>query len=301
MSAQWWTRRGGVVALALAIVTGLAVPTLASSSDWDLAVKLPAPVNTDDYTEGCPILSPNGRTLFFASNRPGGQGGLDIWKVHMRKGTSSFGEPRNVGAPVNTAADEFCPSPARHRDFYFVRNPGQCGGPDIFVTRRSGDGSPWDEPANLGCTLNSPGAEFSPSLVGTGSTALLYFSSNGRNGPNRTDQDLYVAARGAYGTWGTPSPLTTLNTSDEDARPNVRADGLEIVFDSTRPGGEGSSDIYSATRCHPWGDFGTAVNLGPAINSTAGESRASLSHSGDRLVFGSTRDGTSDIFTSVRN
>jgi hypothetical protein len=83
----------------------------------------------------------------------------------------------------------------------------------------------------------------------------------------------------------------------------VRHDGLEIVRDSTRTGGLGGPDIYSATRSsidEPWGP---AEHLGSGINTPAGESRASLSWDGTRLMFGSTKpggEGAADIYTSTR-
>jgi hypothetical protein len=93
-----------------------------------------------------------------------------------------------------------------------------------------------------------------------------------------------------------------VNSSAADARPNVRHDGLEIVWDSTRTGSLGATDIWSASRSSVDEPWGTAVQLGNGINSAAGESRASLSWDGTRLMFGSTRvgEGSSDIYTSTR-
>jgi phenylacetate-coenzyme A ligase PaaK-like adenylate-forming protein len=88
-----------------------------------------------------------------------------------------------------------------------------------------------------------------------------------------------------------------LNTPFNDARPYVRGD-REIVFDSDR--GTQGFDIWSATRLkrgHPWSD---PVNLGPAVNSAAAETRASLSRDGKTLYFGSTRGSSQDVFTSAR-
>jgi hypothetical protein len=84
--------------------------------------------------------------------------------------------------------------------------------------------------------------------------------------------------------------------------PNVRKDGLEIVFNSNRPGstlngaGVPSQDVYSATRVSTADPWSTPVNLGPAVNTGGNETRSSLSGDGERLHFG--RDG--DIYVSVR-
>lgn len=67
--------------------------------------------------------------------------------------------------------------------------------------------------------------------------------------------------------------------------PNVRKDGLEIVFTSNRPG-PGGFDIYSSTRSSVLDPWSPPVNLGPAVNTPAPETRPSLSWDGERLYFG---------------
>ena len=145
------------------------------------------------YGDGCPIQAPDGLSFYIASNRPGGLGGQDIW-VSTRATTSSpWGAFVNVGAPINSTADDFCPSPAPNGSFYFVSaraETGACGGADIYHTTKHG--STWDAPENLGCEINSPGTEWSPSYFqdeeGHG---VLYFASNRPDGhtPGGTDLD----------------------------------------------------------------------------------------------------------------
>jgi Tol biopolymer transport system component len=76
--------------------------------------------------------------------------------------------------------------------------------------------------------------------------------------------------------------------------PNVSKDGLEIVFASTRQGG--AFDIYGSTRSSVGDPWSSPVNLGPAVNTDAGETRPSLSWDGERLYFG--RAG--EIYVSER-
>ena len=252
------------------------------------------------YTDGCPILSPDGLRLYMASTRPGGLGSLDIWVAHRAADGAPFGAPVGLPAPVNSAADDFCPTPSRGGGLFFVSArvvTGACGGPDIYFTRlRHGA---WDEPKNLGCQVNSAAGEAGPSLVLAGFKPSLYFSSTRAGGftaeaPGATsgDSDIYVS-RLTGGGFGAATLVAGLNTAANDSRPNVRHDGLEIVFDSDRiPATVGSPDIFTATRCglsEPW----TApVSLGPTINTSASESRASLSWDGKIMVFGSTRPGS---------
>jgi Tol biopolymer transport system component len=96
----------------------------------------------------------------------------------------------------------------------------------------------------------------------------------------------------ADGTFGDAVLVAGLNTAYEDARPNVRKDGLEIVFDSTRPGTLGAADIYSATRGATSVAWGEPVNLGTTVNTASNESRASLSWDGLTMYFGSNRPGS---------
>ena len=79
--------------------------------------------------------------------------------------------------------------------------------------------------------------------------------------------------------------------------PNVRKDGLEIVFNSNRPGGYGGQDVYTAVRVSTADPWSAPVNLGPNVNTAGNETRSSLSWDGTRLHFG--RDG--DILVSTRS
>jgi Tol biopolymer transport system component len=242
------------------------------------------------YNDGCPIQSPDGLSLYIASNRPGGLGGQDIWVAHRDEPGGPYGAPVHLGAPVNSAADDFCPSPARGRRLFFVSaRSGGCGGPDIYVTRQDRDGD-WRTPRNLGCTINSAAGEASPSLFkDDAGHAVLYFSSSRPGGfeAGGTDSDIYFSV-----DFGAAQLAPGLNTADEDSRPNVRKDGLEVVFDSTRAGGFGGPDIWTATRSNDRAAWGTPVNLGATINTAATESRASLSWDARTMVFGSNRVGS---------
>lgn len=247
--------------------------------------------------EGCPHESPSGLSLFFASNR---DGQLDIWVVHRAGRGSGWGEPEKLPAPVNSAHNDFCPTPLPGGGLLFVSNrPGGCGvgSADMYQTRLRPAGG-WTEPGHLGCEVNSPANEFSPSYVAAGGQ-MLFFSSD-RAGQD----DIYVAERSPEGGWGPASPVVELNAPGfNTARPNVSPDGREIVFDSNRPGGFGGPDIWTSTRrtvVHPWSE---PVNVGPNVNSPFGETRASLSRDGKRLYFGSNRpdhQGNFDLFVSTR-
>ena len=120
--------------------TASAAPAL---SDWSTAQKIDeiagncSELNTTSL-DGCPILSPDGKSLFMASNRPGGQGGLDIWIARRERVDAPFGAPENLPAPINSAADDFCPTPLRGGRLLFVSRrttAESCGMGDIYSTR----------------------------------------------------------------------------------------------------------------------------------------------------------------------
>lgn len=212
----------------------------------------------------------------------------------------------NVGAPVNSPFADFCPTIGRDgHEFFFVSNrPGFCGttaNGDIYTTRFRDSGTA--EPVqHLGCTVNSGFEEHSPfPMPESGSGAVLYFSSTRAANMADTpgDHDIYVSERQG-GVYGAPTLLAVVNTTDfHEGQPNLRRDGLEMFFYSNRPGALGN-DIYSASRASTSEQWSLPVNLGPAVNSAASETRPSLSWDGTSLYFGSTRAGTNDIYVTTR-
>ncbi len=122
---------------------------------WGEPKNVGYPVSTK-WWESQATVSPDGLELYFTSNRPGGQGGLDIW-VSRKRPDGSWGEPVNLGPPINTPGDEI--APFMHPDgktLYFASN-GHLGfgGYDIFVTKKLGPGR-WSQPVNLGPPYNTP-------------------------------------------------------------------------------------------------------------------------------------------------
>jgi WD40-like Beta Propeller Repeat len=307
--------------LRVAAAVGLAVLMIATlttvvravpASPWTVAMNAESVPGTSQQLntpslDGCPFTSPDGRSLYLASDRPGGLGGIDIWVARRAHRGDPWGPPRNLGAPVNSADDDFCPSPTTGRRLFFVSTRAAgCGQADIYLTRRTRRG--WTPPHNLGCDVNSAAAEAGPVHLEKGRTRLLYFSSTRPGGfapeaGSPPDADLYVSTAGKHGRFSDPMLVPGVNTAANDARPHLRADGLELVFDSDRPGGLGGPDIWSAARGSLRALWSVPVNLGPNVNSTAAETRASFADHGRTLYFGSTRpggEGASDIYVTTR-
>lgn len=295
------SRRGVAIALVTVVVLTAALAGSAAAMQlgpWAPAVSAESlPGTSSDlnsaFNDGCPIQSPDGLSLYMATIRPGGLGGLDIWVASRASTAQPFGAPVNLGAPVNSPADDFCPTPVRGKGLFFVSaRGGGCGAGDIYFTRDN-PAHGWTAPTNLGCQVNSAAGEAGPSYFEADGRAFLYFSS----GP-----DIYVSARGADGAFGPRAAVADLNTAASELRPNVRKGGLEIVFDSDRAGGAGGQDLWFATRASVDAPWSTPVNAGSAINTAANETRGSFSWDGATLYFGRGPgpEGGSDVFVTTR-
>ena len=287
--------RGGVVVIAVVAVAAVAVTVAMGGSKhgyspWGEATLVAGDGVNTPAAEGCPIVSPNDKELYFASTRAGGVSGNtanDIWVSHRTSKNGQWGPPVNMGEPVNSAASDYCPSPMEGNVFFFVSTRGGgCGGADIYMLDDNGPGP--DTAVNVGCTVNSSWAEWSPYLMRAGGQTYLFFSSDGHGGAG--GQDIFMSKLGKDG-FETPVAVSGgVNTSANEFRPNLRKDGLEMVFDSDRAGSPGSqTDVYSTTRESldaPWG----AVTPVGSANTPAGESRASFSWDGTTLYFGRAGD-----------
>ncbi len=146
-------------------------------------VPLGKPINTE-WWEGQPCISQDGQLLFFASDRKGGHGGIDIYMC-TRTAEGTWSDPVNVS--FNTGGDEMSPYIARdNQTLYFASNrgPGAQGGYDIYVTRRTGENE-WTEPKNLGAAVNSKYDELF--FYVPPSEDAVYFSSDRPGGEGSFD------------------------------------------------------------------------------------------------------------------
>jgi Tol biopolymer transport system component len=287
----------GVAGIGLILATAAAVAAM-SFGPWSAATSAESIPGTSfnlntAALEGCPFMAQRGDVLYFASNRSGGAGGTDIWYA-VKSESGGWGDPVNFTA-VNSPANELCPMAHRNgRTFLFVSSrSGGCGGDDLYVTRRH-ETRGWAAPVNLGCTVNSAANEASPSLLET----ELYYSSTRAGGIG----DLYVSPFDGD-SFGAPVPAEGLNSAQDDFRPNLRRDGLEVFFDSNRPGGIGGLDLWTSTRSSTSEPWSTPVNLGAGVNSSVNDLRASLSWNGTTLYFGSLRaggEGSQDLYVITR-
>lgn len=127
---------------------------LLSNGQWSKPEKLPEPINSP-YWESHATLAPDGRTLYFVSDRPGGYGGKDIYKsIHL--GGNKWSEPENLGPTINTPYNEESPFILADGVTLYFASEGHenMGGYDIFVSTISEDGF-WSTPENIGYPINT--------------------------------------------------------------------------------------------------------------------------------------------------
>jgi outer membrane protein OmpA-like peptidoglycan-associated protein len=153
---------------------------------WSVPENLGPSINTE-FWESAPSLSPDKRDLYFASRRPGGYGGGDIYVSH-RLQNGEWSEAENLGPPINTIGDEG--TPFIHADnltLYFTSDGHQgYGQDDLFLTRKDADGK-WTKPENLGYPINTVENEGSMVVAADGKTA--YYASD--RADTRGELDLY--------------------------------------------------------------------------------------------------------------
>ncbi|MCD6594955.1 TonB family protein [bacterium] len=143
--------------------------------NWSEPNNLGKSVNSQDW-DGHPSLSPSGDTLYFASSRFGGFGGIDIYYTYKTK--KGWCKPKNFGYPINNARDQT--SPFLHIDgetmYFSSGGHGGLGGLDVFFTRRDTATGRWSKPQNIGPPVNTSGNDYFFSVPGAGD--YIYFASD---------------------------------------------------------------------------------------------------------------------------
>ena len=171
----------GIVATLLLGMLAVSAPVAARHfSDW----RAPSLAGLDSVNttalEGCSMQSPDGLSLYFASNRPHSTGtDLDIYVSRRASIGDAWGVPENLGAPINTAANELCPTPVRGNGLFFVSTKaGGYGAGDLYFARMN-PAQGWTDPVNLGSGVNSALSEAAASFFEADGRGFLYFSSGG--------------------------------------------------------------------------------------------------------------------------
>jgi len=175
-----------------------------------------------DYINNEPSLSPDGKKLFFVSNRPKSANGApeqtpDIWFVEKAEG--KWGEPMNMGAPVNTDGVEVQPFMSAEPSFYFCKPPAE-----IYCSKLSA--GQWQEPVKLSQKINR-GRVSSPRV--SPDTTYLVFHSNNPGGFG--SYDLYISFKDPSGDWMESKNMgPIINTAHDEGDATFSPDGKFIFF-----------------------------------------------------------------------
>lgn len=279
-----------------------------AGSEWEV-VNLGPAVNTV-YTERLSMISDDGLSLYFASDRPeslgdttaGGEKPWDIYVARRSDVDEPFGEAVNLGQGINSPYSDHSPAftPDGHWMYFVSDRPGGCGSGDLYVAYREDPSNDlgWEEPRHLGCALNTSADESCPFYHVDEETGrvTLYLVSNRAEDPS--NYDIFASTIDEQTeSWRPAEPLANLSSAAFDGH----FEPYHGLIWSERKGGYGKGDIWRVPNNRETGNS-QATNIGAPINSEHDEGLPSVSSDG-RLYFPSDRPGGYggyDIYVAVR-
>ena len=291
----------------LAMVLAALMP-VRLNAQWSAPVNMGPSINTE-FNEFHLAISTDELSLFFASDRPGGFGDLDIWVAQRATRDADWGPPTNLGAAFNTAFTEvgLALSPDEH--WLYFSSSGREAQPflNIYAAFRTDttDDFGWEQPASLGPRVNAKSDNGDPTLFADPATGLLtlYFARLIPTAPKVGSFDIYVSTQRPDGSFGKAVVVPELTTPFRDTHPTVSRDGLEIFLSSNRPGTLGAIGLWVSTRPTIHDAWSTPINLGPVVNTSSNERAPYLSSDGEKLFFTSDRlggFGDNDFYVTTR-
>ncbi|WP_266366264.1 OmpA family protein [Tellurirhabdus rosea] len=253
--------------------------------------------------EVAPVISPDGRTLYFTrGEHPGNVGGpsrQDVWYSRLEAG-GTWSEAVNIGTPINGPGDNAISGiSADGKTLYLVNVPLPDGGTRFGFSRSGRGPNGWSFPAEMKVQNNynkhkDMYTEFTVSADGR--TMVLSVQRNDSQG----DKDLYVSFVRSDLTWSEPKSLgTKLNTADYEGAPFLAADGKTLYFTSSGRPEYGKGDIFVTRRLDDtWLNWSEPENLGPAINTPEWDGYITIPAAGDYAYTSSVQNslGEEDIF-----
>lgn len=221
---------------------------------WDEPKKLE--LKDHDTTHvGHPCISPDGKTLIFASNMAGGYGGLDLWMTTYSKRDDSWSLPVNLGPGINTPGNDCFPTWGPDSTLYYASD-GMVGlgGLDIYGASKVPGQDKWEKPKNLGYPLNSCRDDYHIIYTEKGKVERGFISSNRNGAKGDHSQDIWdfylppvlvdVMIIVSNQETGRPVPNATVNIVGTDGSSYVmQTDADGQINLSEKPGGNGDRYI----------------------------------------------------------
>jgi outer membrane protein OmpA-like peptidoglycan-associated protein len=284
----------------IAGLLALCAAPLAAQEDTPKLENLGPNVNTEAQ-ENAPVLSPDGRTLYFQRTMPPAREGqefdFDIYYSTLGPdGKWTLAKP--MPAPLNSTDWNGMNSALPDGNTLFVDyvydNDGTTHN-GFSIVHRTARG--WGKPQPIVIEGYKNHAKYQNAyLCNDGRTLLLAMQPD----EDREDRDLFVCFLQDNGSFSKPMALgSTLNTSEEDASPFLAADGVTLYFSSEGHGGYGNRDIFMSRRLDDsWQKWSEPVNLGSTINTEGFDAYYAISAAGDYAYLASSTNsyGQADIF-----
>ncbi|MFH2095746.1 MAG: hypothetical protein ABIJ16_08580 [Bacteroidota bacterium] len=158
--------------------------TVQTGGKWSEPVRLTSEVNSDEWLETSACYTPDENTIYFSSNRPGGLGGKDLYRI-TRMPDGAWSKAKNLGSVINTQYDDDAPfiHPDGQTMYFSSRGHNSMGGYDIFKCTMMDNG--WSAPENMGYPVNTVGDDIYFVMSADGKHG--YFSSDRMWGMGSTD------------------------------------------------------------------------------------------------------------------
>jgi outer membrane protein OmpA-like peptidoglycan-associated protein len=275
---------------------------------FDSAMVNLGPNVNSKYVDTHPVISPDGRTLFFARQEsPQNVGGSndvqDVWYSTLANASTKAWNPaKNIGSPINTPGPNGLASVSSDGNSAVLINvykeDGSLDPKGLSMSRRTRNG--WSKPMKIEIDdFYNDDPDNVDYFLGTSGKVLL-MAVDRKDGLGQ--QDLYVTLLKEDGkSWGRPINLgSNINTKKPEFAPFLAADGKTLYFASEGHGGYGKSDVFYSKRLDDtWKNWTKPRNLGPNVNSPDFDAYYVVSAAGEDAYLVSTRNGTAnskDIF-----
>ncbi|MDQ3032810.1 MAG: hypothetical protein M3Y87_10360 [Myxococcota bacterium] len=225
--------------------------------------------------------------LYFTSDRLGGPGNLDIWMSRRASVTAPWGAPTPV-IELSSLDNEQTPEVSPDGLTLWLSSTRTGGRPqyDVYVSTRASRAATWGVPTLI-AALASDGDEISPTLSADRLRVMFH-------GYDSIDHDIHEATRASTAVaFGAPTQVMSLSTISFEGAPFLWDDARVVLFDSNRPGGAGSWDLYVAQRPSTAGAFGPNAPIAE-VNTADKEAGPWLSPDGAYLLFNRGEEGIGD-------
>lgn len=256
--------------------------------------------------EVAPVISPDGRTLYFTRNfnkaNTGAPDKQDVWYSTLASSANGGGwsEALNIGAPINNAGDNAISSLAVDgRTAYLINVYGPGGSMTFGISKSIRTKAGWSQPVACQIANNyNLHEKFQLEFCVSPDGRAIILAVQRRD--TRGNRDLYVSLQKPDNTWSEPVSLgSVINSADFESSPFLAADGRTLYFTSGGHPGYGNGDIFVSRRLDDsWGNWSEPENLGPAINTDEWDGYFTIPASGD-FAYLSSRSGSlgeDDIF-----